>query len=105
MKTFKFLLSALISLSLIGCALAQNKKSKTVEKPKTKTAKTNDRTANEKPLDKPASDAVKFFGGRCEFQSRDAFCFRGSFKRNLRAAAKSRADICRAPAGALQISG
>jgi hypothetical protein len=56
MNTFKILLLALISFSLIGCALAQTKKGKTVEKSNTKTAKTNEQAANDRPIDKPAND-------------------------------------------------
>ena len=59
MKTFKFLLSIVISLSLIGCASAQTKKRQTAEKSKTKTAKTIDKTASDKPIDKPMNDDIK----------------------------------------------
>lgn len=59
MKTFKFLLSAALGLYLIGCASAQVKKHKTVGKSPAKTTKTNDRTASEKPIDKPMSDDIK----------------------------------------------
>lgn len=63
MKTFKFLLSAAMCLSLIGCASAQIKKHKTVDKSPAKTTKTNDKTMNDrlidKPIDKPMSDDLK----------------------------------------------
>lgn len=59
MKTFKFLLSVVISFSLIGCASAQIKKGKTDEKSKTKTTKTINKTANDKPIDKPMSNDIK----------------------------------------------
>jgi hypothetical protein len=59
MKTSKFLLSVLISLSLTACASAQIKKGKANEKSKTNTTKTMDKTANDKTIDKVASDEIK----------------------------------------------
>lgn len=59
MKTFKFLLPVIISLSLAGCASAQTNKRKTVENSKPKTAKTIEKTSMEKPAGKPMSDNIK----------------------------------------------
>jgi len=50
MKTFKILLLFVISFSLIGCASAQIKKRKTTEKSKNTNVKTNNKTANSKPM-------------------------------------------------------
>jgi hypothetical protein len=58
MKTSKFLLSILISLSLTACASAQIKKGKN-EKSKTNTTKTMEKTASDKPVNKAASNEIK----------------------------------------------
>jgi len=50
MKTFKILLLFVISFSLIGCASAQIKKRNTTEKSKNTNVKTNNKTANNKPM-------------------------------------------------------
>jgi hypothetical protein len=59
MKAFKFLLSVLISLSLIACASAQVKKGKTNEKSKTNTTKTMEKTGSDKPTEKTESGELK----------------------------------------------
>ncbi len=59
MKIFKFLLSVVISFTLIGCASAQIKNRRAAEKSKTKTTKTNDKTTNNKPIDTLMGNDIK----------------------------------------------
>ncbi len=75
MKTFKFLLSVVISLSLFGCASAQVKKRKTDDKSKPKTTKTMDKTTNDKPIDKPMSEDIKVLAEGAHSKIEQPFVF------------------------------
>lgn len=74
MKTSKFLLSVLISLSLTACASAQIKKGKN-EKSKTNATKTMEKTANNKSVDKVASDEIKVLAEGAYFKVEQPFVF------------------------------